>query len=209
MPDFLTPLLLASTLVLLIPGAVVLGHRRPQGAIVVTAGASIAASAVFWLVLCGPNLFFFGGSSENAILRLVLFFGDLLLWIAGWALALNAAAQARVWRWVALLTVCGPLSCLAFLVSIAPPTPCFFGQPQPQGFEGGFACSAPNPALQVLVIVLYVAAPAATLAFALRDRLPHLGMVRSGPAVAALATSPTESGADDADGELDMRTERL
>ncbi|HEX6796665.1 MAG TPA: hypothetical protein VF116_02995 [Ktedonobacterales bacterium] len=209
MLDLLRPLLLASTLVLVIPAAIVAGHRRPHGAIVVSAGASFAASAIFWLVLGGPSLFFFGGGSENLAVRLVVFFGDLLLWTAGWALALNAAAQARSWRWVALLTLCGPLSCFAFLVSLAPPQPCFFGPPpQPQGFGGALECPAPNPALQLLVIALYLVAPAAALAYALRDRLP---VRRVGPRDIAISSAEAATDVDtaDADAELEMRTERI
>lgn len=210
MLDLLRPLLLASTLVLVIPAAIVAGHRRPNGAIVVCACASLAASAIFWLVLGGPSLFFFGGGSENLVVRLVVFFGDLLLWIAAWALTLNAAAQARTWRWVALLTLCGPLSCVAFLVSLSPPQPCFFGPPpQSQGFGGGFECQSPNPALQLLVIALYLVAPAAALAYALRDRLP---LRRIGPR--GIAIAPAEAAADgdnmgDGESELEVRAERM
>lgn len=204
MLELLYPALLVSTLLLLIPATVVAGHRRPNGAIAVSAGASLAASAIFWLVLGGPSTLY--GGSTNTLVTALLFAGDLLMWIAAWTLALNAAAQARSWRWVALLTLCGPLSCFAFLVSLAPPQPCFFGLPQDFPGPGGPECPMAGPALQLLILALYLVAPAAALAYALRERLPRRRM-RS--RVSPLAASLGDDSDSDSDSELEVHSERL
>ncbi|MFI5275178.1 MAG: hypothetical protein ACHQ4H_19275 [Ktedonobacterales bacterium] len=192
----MSPRLLAilpfAALPLAIPIAVIVGHRRPNGAIIVSAGATFAAFAVLWLVWGGPVNF--GG----AMLPPYILVASLALWLAAWALALNASAQARRWRWVALLVLAGSLTIGAVAFSLALPPPCPPGLPDGSTFYGP-ACSS-NPTQQLLIAVCVLAGPAAALAygFGLRARRTRRGLPDG------LSASPVVH-----DDSLELRTERL
>lgn len=154
--------LLIAALCLVIPIAIVLGHRRPNGPILVCGGVALGAFGVFWLLggFDPPT----GGVWPISILT---FFGGALLLLAGWALALSAAAQARRWGWVALLTTATYLSVVAIVYSISQPNPCVFG-PSSGLASMGETCTTIYPLVYWLVLAGYLAGPAATLAYGLR-----------------------------------------
>lgn len=158
--------LLFDALCLVIPAAIVLGHRRSNGPLVVCGGAALCAFAAFWLLMGGINSFRYGTPGGFPV-GILTFFGGILLLLAAWALALSAAAQARRWEWVGLLTAAGYLSVVAVIYSISPPDPCIFGPPP--YYQGRFApVCTPHPFAYLLVIAGYLAGPAATLAYGLR-----------------------------------------
>ena len=158
--------LLFAALCLVIPAAIVLGHRRSTGPLVACGGAALCAFAAFWLLMGGINSFRYGTPGGFPV-GILTFFGGVFLLLAAWTLALSAAAQARRWEWVGLLTVAGYLSVVAVMYSFASPDPCIFGPPP--NYEGQFApACTPHPVVYLLVIAGYLAGPAATLAYGLR-----------------------------------------
>src|SRR5258707_7418618 len=87
-----------------IPAAILAGHRRPAGPIVVSSGGACAAFAIFWLVLGGIYALF-GPPSPRTFLSPLVLFGTVLLLLPAWSLALGAPAQVRRYRWVSLLFI--------------------------------------------------------------------------------------------------------
>src|SRR5215470_7686594 len=75
----LLPVLLIAALSLIIPLAIVLGHRHPTGALLLSSGGSLVALSALWLVfdgsrlLDGSNTSPDGGTDGGAIARMVLF----------------------------------------------------------------------------------------------------------------------------------------
>ena len=157
--------LLIAGLCLVIPVAIVLGHRRPNGPIVVCGGAACGTFVVFWLLLGGINSL--SGVPAHFLVSILTFFGGMLLLLAAWALALSAAAQARRWLWVALLTAAGYLSVVTIFFSVLQPNPCIYSQ-GPGSDSITRDCTTSSPLVQLLVIAGYVAGPAASLAYGLR-----------------------------------------
>ena len=110
---------------LLVPLAIIIGHRRPTGAIIVSGSVATVAAIVFWIFLGGfPALNDEVRPSVNPLVVILLFYGGLLLLITAWTLALNSAALARRWGWVFLLVVSGYISFTALIISITTPNPC-------------------------------------------------------------------------------------
>ncbi len=85
-------------------------------------------------------------------------YGGVLITLAAWILAINAAAQARRWVWVALLIVAGYLTLAAVYASFSLQT-CF---------GPDFTCPPPDPLAQALVFVGYLACPVAALVYGVR-----------------------------------------
>lgn len=50
------PVLLIAAMSLIIPLAIVLGHRRPTGALLLSGGGSLVAFTALWLVFDGSSL---------------------------------------------------------------------------------------------------------------------------------------------------------
>src|SRR5215470_2108232 len=133
--------LLITSLSLIIPLAIVLGHRHPTGALLLSGGGSLVAFSALWLVfdgsrlLDGSNTSPDGGTDGGEIARAILLVLGTLLLLAAWTLALNAAAQARRWEWVVLLVLAGFLSLAALVTVLYLPDGCLAGPP-----EGGSDC---------------------------------------------------------------------
>jgi hypothetical protein len=192
---------LPGLLSLVIPAAILAGHRRPAGPIVVSSGGACAAFATFWLVLGGVQGLD-GGTSGNVLVSFsVLFAGEFLLF-AAWSLALGAAAQARRYRWVALLSVAGSLSVAVVTFSVSRPDPCLFILPSTAN-SFAFGCPSPNPLGQLLVVGGYLAGPAAAIVYSLRGRGARTGALPEGLSVSPLGAMT------DGDGEPEVWTERL
>jgi hypothetical protein len=192
---------LPGLLSLVIPAAILAGHRRPAGPIVVSSGGACAAFAIFWLVLGGIYAFY-GGASGNSLVSPLVFVAGVLLLLAAWSLALGAAAQVRRYRWFALLSVAGSLSVAVVFISVSRPDLCLSGPP-PTTNPYVLICPAPNPTAQLLVAVGYLAGPAAATAYSLRGRGARTGAVPEGLSVSPLGAMT------DADGEPEVWTERL
>ena len=200
MPEILL-IALPGLLSLVIPAAILAGHRRPAGPIVVSSGGACAAFAIFWLVLGGIYALFGPPSPRTFVSPLVLLGGVLLL-LAAWSLALGAAAQARRYRWFALLSVAGSLSLAVVYISVASPDLCLFDTPSTTN-AFAFGCTASNPTAQLLVAGGYLAGPAAAIVYSLRGRGPRTGTLPEGLSVSPLGAMT------DADGEPEVWTERL
>jgi hypothetical protein len=192
---------LPGLLSLVIPAAILAGHRRPAGPIVVSSGGACAAFATFWLVLGGIYALY-GNPSGNSLVGVLVFVAGVLLLLAAWSLALGAAAQARRYRWFALLSVAGSLSLAVVFISLARPDLCLSGPP-PTTNPYVLICPAPNPTAQLLVAGGYLAGPAAATAYSLRGRGARTGALPEGLSVSPLGAMT------DADGEPEVWTERL
>jgi hypothetical protein len=200
--------LLVASMSLIIPLAIILGHRQPGGALLFSGAGSLVAFSALWLVfdgaslLDGTNASPDGGLSAGMIARgLLIALGTFLL-IAAWTLALNAAAQARRWAWTALLVLAGFLSFAALLAALFVPDPCLVGPPAAAGY-----CT-PAPAAQTLIIAGSLTGPAAALAYRLRATVPWRAGRPEGLGASRLGA------ADDAGGparhpDSDLRTEQL
>src|SRR5258707_9753593 len=184
-----------------IPAAILAGHRHPAGPIVVSSGGACVAFAIFWLVLGGIYALFGPPSPRTFVSPLVLLGGVLLL-LAAWSLALGAAAQARRYRWFALLSVAGSLSIAVVFISMARRDLCLSGPP-PTTNAFAFGCTAPNPTAQLLVAGGYLAGPAAATIYSLRGRGARTGALPEGLSVSPLGA------VTDADDEPEVWTDRL
>ena len=166
------PVLLIAAMSLIIPLAIVLGHRHPTGALLLSGGGSLVAFTAFWLVFTGSSLLDGtnsppqGGTSGGEIARAVLFALGTLLLLAAWTLSLNAAAQAGRWEWIVLLVLAGFLSFAALVAVLYLSDGCPAGPP-----DGGFGPCALTPAAQMLIMAGTVAGPAAVLAYRRRPRV--------------------------------------
>src|SRR5260370_24901730 len=156
------PVLLIAAMSLIIPLAIVLGHRHPTGALLLSGGGSLVAFAALWLVFAGSGLLggsnspSQGGTSGGEIARAVLIALGTFLLLAAWTLSLNAAAQARRWEWIVLLVLAGFLSFAALVAVLYLPDGCLPGPP-----EGGFVPCAPPPAPQMLSLAGTLSGPPA------------------------------------------------
>jgi hypothetical protein len=119
---------------LLVPLAIIIGHRRPTGAIIVSGFGATVAALAFWIFLGGIQGVV-GLGAETPINPLLLdlalyggLVGGLVLLIAAWSLALNSAASVRRWGWVLVLVVSGYLSFVALISAISTRDPCLIGQ---------------------------------------------------------------------------------
>jgi hypothetical protein len=142
------------------------------------------------------------GASESPLVGVLVFVAGVLLLLAAWSLGLGAAAQARRYRWFALLSVAGSLSVAVVFISIARPDLCLSGSP-PTTNAFAFGCAAPNPTAQLPVAGGYLAGPAAATIYSLRGRGARTGVLPEGLSVSPLGTMT------DADGEPEVWTERL
>jgi hypothetical protein len=182
------PVLLVAAMSLIIPLAIVLGHRHPTGALLLSGGGSLVAFTAVWLVFDGSSLLDGTnsppqeGSDGGVIARAVLVLGALLL-LAAWTLSLNAAAQARRWEWIVLLVLTGFLSFAALVAVLYLPDGCFAGPPD------AFGPCAPTPAVQMLIMAGTLAGPAAVLAYRLRPRVPWRAGLPEGLIISRLGTA--------------------
>jgi hypothetical protein len=201
------PVLLVAAMSLIIPLAIVLGHRHPTGALLLSGGGSLVAFIALWLIFDGSSLLAGTNSPPQAgtdggeIARRVLIALGTLLLLAAWTLSLNAAAQARRWEWIVLLVLGGFLSFASLVAVLYLPDGC------PAGLPDAFEPCAPTSAAQLLIMAGTLAGPAAVLAYRLRPRVPWRVGLPEGLSVSRLGT------ADDAGGsaqhtDSDLRSER-
>jgi hypothetical protein len=158
-------LLVAPAAVLLvIPLAIVSAQllpafRRSTGSILVSGALATIVFAAYWLIFGGVD-----SLNRNTPANALSFYVGLLLTIACWILAINAAAQARRWLWVALIIASGYATFVAvyFSFTLLAFQNCFTGS------EGNFTCPAPDPLRRALLIAGYLVCPVAALIFAVR-----------------------------------------
>jgi hypothetical protein len=199
------PVLLVAAMSLIIPLAIVLGHRHPTGALLLSGGGSLVAFTALWLVFDGSSVLDGttpqAGTSGGQIARAVLIALGTLLLLAAWTLALNAAAQARRWEWIVLLVLAGFLSFAAVVAVLYLPDGC------PAGPPDAFGPCAPTPAAQMLIMAGTVAGPAAMVAYRLRPRVPWRAGLPEGLSISRLGTAD-EAGGLARHTDSDLRSER-
>lgn len=185
-----------AALCLVIPAAIVLGYRRPNGPMIVCGGAAFGAFVVFWLLLGGVSALA-SDTPAHYLVLILTFYGGILLLLASWTLALSTATHARRWRWVGLLTAAGYLSVAAVFFSISQPDPCIFGAPPERGLMTPF-CATSFPLMRLLVIACYLAGPAATVVYGLRPGSPRHGSrtLPEGLSVSSLRAASAPTGED-------------
>lgn len=160
-------LILVTSPFLCVPLVVLLGQRRKHGVVLWAGGGAL--TLLFILVAFLGGISPIGSSPINLILAVVA----LLLILTGWALTLAVAANDRMWRWLAALTLAGYASLVTLFVAITGIVPCllYFGpgasaSSGPRAF--GPVCSVVSPLAQLLSVASLAAGPVAMLAFAIR-----------------------------------------
>lgn len=151
---------------LVVPGAILIGQFWRNGALIVTGAGALAAFGAIW-TMSVTNIFatIFSTPTTSLILTQALIYliiGGALLLIAGWAIALVSAAQARRWLWVGALIASVYLSVvLVIYISQEPYPSCLFsasGQP---------FCATYQESMQAQFLTACVVGPASILAYAL------------------------------------------
>lgn len=167
---------------LAIPLAILLGMRRPTGAIIFSsAGALLIVVITLFRGVTGPIVY--DAPGYNILVSFVSQVGGQLL-IAAWVLALAHAAQARRWWWFVPLIIVGFLSFdVTFFTGILAPDLCAQNDLL-LGRIDTFACSLPHQALLALLALGQAAGPLLILIYALRapgrrQRQPLEGLVVS------------------------------
>ncbi|MGE5335248.1 MAG: hypothetical protein ACM3N4_11150 [Nitrososphaerota archaeon] len=151
---------------LAIPLAILLGMRRPTGAIIFSsAGALLIVVITLFRDVSGPIAY--DVSRYNILVSFVSQVGSELL-LAAWVLSLAHAAQARRWRWFVPLIIVGFLSFdVTFFTGFLIPDLC-----SQSGLLLGridtFACSLPHQALLILLALGQAIGPVVMLIYALR-----------------------------------------
>jgi hypothetical protein len=100
----------------------------------------------------------------NSLTIVVIQIGGVAL-LAAWTLALAHAAQARRWRWFALMIIAGYLSYAIYYMSRLPSTIMCSFNPDSGDFS---ACLQPNIALVLMLALGQATGPVAMLIYALR-----------------------------------------
>lgn len=146
-----------------IPLVILLGARRTNGAIIVGSAATILI-VVFRTFQDIANPITSDQGGYNSLTIVVIQIGGVAL-LAAWTLALAHAAQARRWRWFALMIIAGYLSYAIYYMSRLPSTiMCSFNLD-----SGDFsACLQPNIALVLMLALGQATGPVAMLIYALR-----------------------------------------
>lgn len=152
--------------ILAIPLAILLGMRRPHGALIISSvGALLIVAITMFRGATGPIAY--DAPGYNILVSFVSQVGSQLL-IAAWVLALAHAAQARRWRWFMPLIIVGFLSFdVTFFTGFLAPNLC-----AQNGLLLGridtFACSLPHQALLILLALGQAVGPLLILVYALR-----------------------------------------
>ena len=150
--------------VLAVPAAILLGMRRPTGAIIVSGVGALLAIAFKWYSSAtNPTADF--TPNGNIVDSVVAQAGGVLL-LGGWALALAHAAQARRWRWISVLIFAGYLSySIILFAELTRANPCAFS---PSNDLNSIACPPPNQLRLLLLALGEAVGPAIILIYGLR-----------------------------------------
>jgi len=176
MPDQWRLALEIPLLALVIPAAILAGHRMRGGSILVTSGGAILAFAVFWAA--GLTGGFSRGNTFNLdaffYVYIYVFFGGVILLLSAWALALAGAMSERRWVWVALLNPAVYLTFVALVaILLSPYFSCMFSPQQPY-------CLSANASLWESFIAASFIGPVAVLLYALRPYFTRRGALPAG-----------------------------
>jgi hypothetical protein len=149
--------------ILVAPLAIVIGMRRPNGAIIVSSVGALLVVAFQWYRSATNSLTDFP-SGNNITDTVISQVGGFLL-LTAWVLALAHAAQARRWRWFVVLIVAVFLSESVMILSQVLPNPCAY---PPFDESNPLACLQPNQAFLLLLALGKALGPIFMLIYALR-----------------------------------------
>lgn len=186
-------LVVPAAVLLVIPLAIVSAQllpafRRSTGSILVSGALATVAFASLWLIFGGPD-----SVNRNTQTNALSFYVGLLLTITTWILAINAAAQARRWLWVALIITSGYATFVAIYISftLIAFQNCFTGS------DDTFTCPAPDPLRHALLFAGYLVCPVAALIFGVRASERRVRQHPDGLVVSSLRTEhPAEAPVD-------------
>lgn len=145
-------------LFLVIPAALIIGHRMRGGPLLVIGGGALLGFAAFWLIgaQVTPGIFI------RSTMRSYIFFGSVTLLLGAWSLALEQSLRARRWVWVAPLCLAVYLTFVSlFAILITPLSFCLFSSQQPY-------CSTVGAGVWTALISGSFIGPGAIMLYALR-----------------------------------------
>lgn len=172
-------------LALVIPAAIIIGHRVRGGPLFVIGGGALLAFLIFWLSVLD------GASSDYAITVFYVFLGGMLWLLGAWALALADAARERRWVWVALLSFAVYFTVVALLAALLSPyAACLFGSQQPY-------CVSANQNEQTLLRVGSFIAPVVIMLYALRASVLRRDAPPAGLSASHLSDAPNAEPGDE------------
>jgi hypothetical protein len=214
--DPMSQVLVISATFLLVPVCVLLGFRRPGGALIASGGAALLVSILFWIVL-GGNTSLENRSLAGGMLLPVLSISTFILLIAACTLAIHAAVISGRWLWVFFLVVAGCISfAAAYLIGFIPQA-CFSGATPMPSILSTLLCNEPNSLRPLVFDLAHVLGPLVVLIYglvAIRAGADATRSVAAPPAAASpggrrvpplgLYISPLTSAAAEADTEPNL-----
>jgi hypothetical protein len=177
----LSQALVISATFLLVPVCVLLGLRRPGGALIASGGAALLVSILFWIVLGGNPYFGYGPLTGDLILPPAialpaLSISTFILLIAACTLAIHSAVTSGRWLWVFFLVVAGDISfAAAYFVGLIPQA-CTSEATRMPTILYTLLCTEPNTLRPLLLDLSHVIGPVVILIYG-------LVAVRAGPEV--------------------------
>jgi hypothetical protein len=123
--DPISQVLVISATFLLVPVCVLLGFRRPGGALIASGAAALLVSILYWIVLGGITSFEYSPLGGNLALPVMLLpalnISTLILLIAACTLAIHTAVISGRWLWAFFLSVAGCISfAAAYFIEFTP-----------------------------------------------------------------------------------------
>jgi hypothetical protein len=168
--DPISQALAISATFLLVPVCVTLGLWRRAGALIVSGGAALLISILYWIVLGGTTSDFeyrplAGGMT--VLVRPVLSVSTLILLITACALAIHLAVISGHWLWAFFLAVAGYITfATAYLIAFIPQA-CFSYTTQMPPAMSTLLCGEPNSLRPLLFEVAHMLGPVVVLIYGL------------------------------------------
>jgi hypothetical protein len=214
--------LVISATFLLVPVCILLGFRRPGGALIASGGAALLVSILFWIVLARYSTGALGGftSVETQSLTVTitlllpaLSISTVILLIAACTLAIHAAVNSGRWLWVFLLVAAGCISFSAAYLVVLVPQVCYTGATPMPSIVVRLLCTEPSSLRPLLFDLAHVLGPLVVLIYGLvavrtsADAAvpPTANTTRRRGPPPGLYISPISSAATEADTEPNLR----
>jgi hypothetical protein len=173
--DPISQALAISATFLLVPMCIVLGFRLPAGELIVSGGAALLVSILYWIVLGGTTYFFeysplVGRMSPSTLLPSLLpalNVSTLILLVAACALAIRLAVISGHWLWAFFVAVAGYISVATAYLIFYIPQACFSYATRMPPAISTLLCGNPNSLRPLLVDLAHVVGPVGVLIYAL------------------------------------------
>jgi hypothetical protein len=172
--DPISQALAISATFLLVPVCVLLGFWRQAGALIVSGGAALLVSILYWIVLGGTTSVFeyrpLASSLAVPVLSVALpalSVSTVILLIAASALAIQLAVISGHWLWAFFLAVAGYITfATAYLIAFIPQA-CFSYTTQMPPAIATLLCGDPNSLRTLLFDLAHVLGPLVVLIYGL------------------------------------------